>query len=197
MIIRIFLGSLIAVLLANVSALATTNQGLRAIHTLTAARYVDVKHVSSDEVAAKLRRAPKGVLVLDVREPKEYAVSRIPGAQRVSPAIDADTFRRHFGKALRGRNVVLYCSVGVRSTELASRIRTAALDAGATSVANLTGGIFSWHNERRSLVNENGPTNRIHPYNSFWGTLIERDDMISYDANARTATSGTNETTNR
>ena len=52
-------------------------------------------------------------------------------------------------------------------------------------------------NGRRDLVNESGPTDRIHPYNSFWGTLIERDDLISYDANAQAAASGSGETTNR
>ena len=197
MIVRILPAVMVAVLLQTAAALATTNHGLRAIHALTAARHSDVDHVTSDEVAAKLSSAPEGVLILDVREATEFQVSRIPGAHRVSPTMDAEAFRRRFGKDIDGRKVVLYCSVGIRSTELASRIRSAALAAGATSVANLTGGIFSWHNERRDLVNESGPTDRIHPYNSFWGTLIKRDDLISYDANARAATSGSGDTTNR
>lgn len=185
MIARTTLAILFASLLvAAAPAGATTNHGLRAIHAITAARHAGVDHVTSDQLAVKLRTAPADVLILDVRETREFAVSHIPGARHIPPEITAAQFTRAFGDQLAGRKIILYCSVGVRSTELASRIRRAALEAGAVSVANLTGGIFGWHNEKRRLTDANGPTSSIHPYNSFWGTLIERDQLISYGADA-------------
>lgn len=186
---NISLAVLLAAILAVTPAHATTNQGLRAIHAVTAARHSSVEHLSRNDLAAEIESAADDVLIIDVREPGEYAVSHIPGARRVSPEMTPAAFERRFRKEIEGRKVVLYCSVGVRSTNLASRIRESALKAGATSITNLTGGIFGWHNEDRPLTSTAGPTDLIHPYNRFWSTLIERDAFISYGPAAKRATS--------
>ena len=179
---------------ATTAAHATTNHGLRAIHAVTSARHSDVEHMSRDGLAAALKADAdtRDILILDVREAHEYAVSHIPGALRISPEITATHFQQKFANKLKGRQVVLYCSVGVRSTKLASRIRKSAIESGAKSVANLTGGIFGWHNEGRRLQNADGSTELVHPYNSFWSTLIERDALISFGAEpTNSAPSGT------
>lgn len=168
---------------------ATTNHGLSAIHAITAVRHADVAHIAADDLATAMEKNRDKFLIIDVREPEEFAVSHIPGARRVSPDITAAAFQRRFRGRLSGRNLVLYCSVGVRSTNLASRIRDVVLDAGATSIANLEGGVFAWHNQKRKLVSPDGPTDLIHPYNSFWGTLIDRRDQISYGSSVRRAAS--------
>ena len=111
---------------------------------------------------------------------KEYDVSHIAGALQVDPNIDTDVFETKFSKILKNKTVIVYCSVGQRSSSFADRVQTAALRNGAVSVQNLEGGLFGWHNDSRNMVNASGPTSQIHPYNSYWGRLIENKDSIRY-----------------
>ncbi len=74
--------------------------------------YADVQHMSPDELEAQLVAA-RPPLVFDSRTAAEFAVSHIDGARHVDPGIWASTFRRRFGEDLKGRTVVIYCSVGV------------------------------------------------------------------------------------
>jgi hypothetical protein len=67
--------------------------------------------------------------------------------------------------------IVTYCAVGYRSGEMAERLRAA----GFTNVRNLEGSIFAWANEHRPLVQENERATRVHPYNGFWGRLLNDD----------------------
>ena len=106
-------------------------------------------------------------LVLDVRTAEEFAVSRLPGAVRVDPEAQAmDVLAAH--PEAKERPVLLYCSVGWRSSLLADRLRRAGVDA-----RNLRGGAFGWRNEGRMLVRDGAPTGDVHPYDAVWGRLIE------------------------
>ena len=106
-------------------------------------------------------------LILDVRTEAEFAVSHLDGAVRIDPdASAADVLAAHPDAA--GRPVLLYCSVGWRSSLLADRLRRAGLDA-----RNLRGGVFRWRNEERPLVRDGTPTGDVHPYDETWGRLIE------------------------
>jgi rhodanese-related sulfurtransferase len=140
--------------------------------------YPQVQHISTRALTDAA--ADGGVLLVDVREPREYQVSRIPGAIRVDPGIGRAAFQAQFAAAARGKRVVFYCSVGVRSARLAARM-SAVLEAEGASVANLDGGIFAWHAEQRALVNAQGSTRFVHPYDEKWGRLVARP------ADARTA----------
>ena len=112
-------------------------------------------------------------LLFDVRQPGEYAVSRIGPALQVDPEASADDFIAAHGAALAGRRVVFYCSVGYRSSKLLKRVERAAVGAGAVSLANLRGGIFRWHNEGLPLEAD-GDTARVHPYDRHWGRLLNK-----------------------
>ena len=106
-------------------------------------------------------------LVLDVRTPEEFRVSHLAGAVRVDPeARAADVLAAHPDAA--SRPVLLYCSVGWRSSVLADRLRRAGVDA-----RNLRGGAFGWRNDGRPLVRGGAPTGDVHPYDEAWGRLIE------------------------
>ena len=169
-------------LLGSVPGVAGDIKGdaLGAIHQRTAAQYANVRHMIPGELSALRTKAPNKVLLLDVREPAEHAVSHLAGAVRVSPALTAEEFTRTFANTLKGRTVVLYCSVGVRSSRLASRVQATARKAGAMAVYNLAGGVFNWHNQSRPLTSSAGRTDRIHPYNWRWSRLLERRSLISY-----------------
>lgn len=118
-------------------------------------------------------------LIVDVRAPEEFAVSHIAGAVRVDPGISTKAFLEKLAASAAGRDVVFYCSVGMRSSPLAARVADALKQAGAGGVYNLEGGLFRWHNEKRALVDRKGPTDRIHPYDNHWGGLIARQDQIA------------------
>lgn len=119
-------------------------------------------------------------IILDVREADEFAVSHLPGSARVDPGAELDDVLRATGSNLKGRTVIVYCSVGVRSTELAARVRQGLKTRGAARIANLREGIFGWHNRSLPLVRGQQATPYIHPYNGLWGQLVRRQALISY-----------------
>jgi len=78
----------------------------------------------------------KGGFVLDVRTPEEFSIGAIPGAKN----IPLDVLRQRLGEIPRDREVLIYCSVGLRGY-LAERILR---QNGWTSIANLSGGYKTW-----------------------------------------------------
>lgn len=143
--------------------------GWRLVNGLVQRRFPDVRAVSTAELSASLEDpvhpGPKPLLLLDVREPAEYAVSHVPGARCFPPGAGATALTDWPKDA----PVVTYCSVGYRSAALAQRLQAA----GFTDVRNLRGSIFAWANEDRPLVDTEGrPTAVVHPYDRTWGTLV-------------------------
>jgi len=130
------------------------------------AEFATVPRISTGELATWLadsNREPP--VLLDVREPGEYAVSHLPGAIRVAP--DASTNQLHEQLDL-SRPLVLYCSIGYRSSELAERL----MAAGAEQAMNLEGSIFKWANEGRALIHDGQDTDKVHPYNRRFGRML-------------------------
>lgn len=137
----------------------------------------DVNHISNDEFKAINNDE---VIVFDVRKPSEYEVSHIDGAIRVDPGIKPEDFFAQYGEDLTGKNAVFYCSVGRRSSNLLSKVNDQLPDYGVKSAYNLQGGIFQWHNDQIDLVRNGENTRDIHPYNFYWGRLIDDRSAIEY-----------------
>ncbi|WP_162425850.1 rhodanese-like domain-containing protein [Pontibacter pudoricolor] len=117
-----------------------------------------VPNIDSEE----LYRLDKPYVLLDVRTPAEYKVSHIKGARHVN----YNTFQVNDQADIRkDARVVVYCSVGVRSSKAGLQL----LEAGYTDVQQLHGGIFNWVNNGYPVFDANGQTNRIHGYTRFWG----------------------------
>jgi len=98
----------------------------------------------------------------------------------ILPLIDDDI--EFFSPAIfapkRGKTVVFYCSVGERSSRMATHVRDVAREAGAKEIYNLSGGIFAWHNDRLPLVSAPGrPTEFVHPFDATWGRLVDRQSL--------------------
>ncbi len=134
----------------------------------------------ADMQSLQATAAAKDLLIFDVREPDEFAVSHLQGAQQVHPAITPEAFLQRYGDQIAGKTLVFYCSIGWRSSELADRLSGALTDRRAEQVHNLRGGIFRWHNESRPLINANGATDWVHPYSPDWANLVERQGRTSY-----------------
>lgn len=122
----------------------------------------------------------ENTLIFDVRQQKEFDVSHIKMAIRIDPNMTNEAFIKKFNNQLKGKDIVFYCSVGQRSSLLASRLQPLLLTQGTKEVYNLKGGIFRWHNEQRPLIQNGQPTQFIHPFNPVWGLLIKEKRTIKF-----------------
>lgn len=147
-------------------------------------RQVARDHVSVEQLlphqVSELLRNRDAVVLLDVREAAEFEVSHIPGAIWVDPDIAAEDLIARLGEALPGRTVLLYCSVGVRSSRLAGRVAAAALQRGAAGVYNIRGGIFAWHNYGKGLNAATERTELVHPYSRAWSRYLDFPNYTTY-----------------
>jgi rhodanese-related sulfurtransferase len=114
------------------------------------------------------------VVIFDVREASEYQQSHIERAVRVEPSLSSDEFVSRYASAMKGRSVVLYCSVGVRSGQLLDRALPLLKRAGVAAAYNLRGGIFRWFADGGRVVAHSGPARSVHPYDDAWGKLLTR-----------------------
>lgn len=168
----------LASIAAVTGALFFQTSDLERIHDGIEATHERVEHISADDLAA----FPSDEVVLfDVREADEFGVSHLPGAILVNPGMDESEFEERFASILDGKTVVFYCSVGVRSSILAERVADLIEDTTDKAPLNLIGGLFQWSNENRAMISPDGqPTSAIHPYDTYWGRLIENRQAISY-----------------
>jgi rhodanese-related sulfurtransferase len=134
--------------------------------------FPDVPVITTSELAA----SPTRPLLLDAREASEYEVSRIPGSillgkDPVTQLQELSVEKHH--------PIVVYCSVGYRSAKMVQFLKKA----GFTDVRNLQGSIFAWANEGRPLINRDGPTTGVHPFDATWGRFLERSKWRNPNGN--------------
>ncbi len=113
-----------------------------------------------------------GVVLLDAREPKEFAVSHLANALHVG----YDDFKLSTipDSVAKNRPIVVYCSVGYRSEKVTEQLRAA----GYTQVSNLYGGIFEWVNQGNPVVDDQGATKRVHAYSRSWGVWLKKGKKV-------------------
>ena len=80
--------------------------------------------------------AGEDVFLLDVREPYEVRICRIPGGVPIA----LGDVRQRLEEIPRDREIVVFCKSGVRSAKAAALLRSA----GFARVTNLKGGILEW-----------------------------------------------------
>jgi rhodanese-related sulfurtransferase len=132
------------------------------------ARHPSVRTISTADLAASLESLTGDPpLLLDVRAADEFAVSHLPRAELASKLTDAIA---RIEAAEPGRTVILYCSVGYRSADVAASLQAH----GYTNVFNLEGSIFQWANEGRTLFRGQMPVKVVHPFDNDWGQYLNR-----------------------
>ena len=115
----------------------------------------------------KVAKHKSAYIFLDAREKEEYNVSHIEnaiyiGVEKFSPDSIKDI--------PKNANIVVYCSVGIRSDRIAKEL----ISAGFKNAYNLFGGIFEWINEGYPVFNPGGyQTPYIHGYSKFWGAFVK------------------------
>jgi rhodanese-related sulfurtransferase len=103
-----------------------------------------IREISAWDAAAAIRSNPK-ILVLDVREPGEYALERLPGALNVPRGMleakaDLEYAAREPRLADRSQPVITQCASGARSAFAADVLQVM----GFTDVRSMAGGIAAW-----------------------------------------------------
>jgi len=162
--------SVIMLLIAIGAGLALLLQPeLTAIHNEIRGDYQSVEHISARDFS---NLDQQDVVIFDVREADEHQVSHLPNAIQVDPGIDVDEFLDQYQHLLAEKQVIFYCSVGRRSSGLIARLQPY-VESG--NFINLQGGLFNWINEQRPVSGQG-----IHPYNAYWGRLIDDASQIRY-----------------
>jgi rhodanese-related sulfurtransferase len=134
----------------------------------------DVQNITAEELHRKLSsKEPGGILIFDTRQKEEYDTSRIQKAIHVGPDMSTDVFIENQGHRIKGKILIFYCSVGVRSSMFIERVRERALKEGAVFLANLRGGIVRWYNDGYPVLNGEGETDDIHPFDDSWGRFVK------------------------
>lgn len=134
---------------------AEKKQKIETLYSKYERKFPTVEGITAPELLQSLTEGSDYVLV-DVRKPKEQEVSMIPGA------ITQKEFEDRADE-LRGKTVVTYCTAGYRSGLYARKIQ----DRG-WQVLNLEGSILSWTHAGGPLVDDRGPTKRVHVYSADW-----------------------------
>jgi sulfur-carrier protein adenylyltransferase/sulfurtransferase len=95
------------------------------------------------EVKAKLDRGDRFELI-DVREPHEYQIARIPGAK----LIPLGELPKRLSELDKNAEIVAHCKMGGRSQQAVDLMK----QNGFTNVRNMTGGITAWSDKVDSSV---------------------------------------------
>jgi adenylyltransferase/sulfurtransferase len=95
----------------------------------------DARDISSVELKQRMDRGDKLTLV-DVREPNEYQINRIPGTM----LIPLGDIPRRYNELDPDEEIVVHCKMGGRSAKAADFLRSV----GFKRVLNLRGGILDW-----------------------------------------------------
>jgi adenylyltransferase/sulfurtransferase len=88
-----------------------------------------------EELKARLDRK-ETVFILDVRNPEEYQICRIPG----TTLIPLPTLPQRVGELDREREMIVHCKSGMRSQKAIQFLR----EQGFRNLKNLKGGILAW-----------------------------------------------------
>ena len=118
----------------------------------------DIPGLSPGEFARRSKQEEWAIV--DVRSPRERAVSIIPGA------VTSEEFEAR-PEEHEGKHILVYCTAGCRSGAYAETLREEGLDA-----FNLWGGVLSWAQQGRPFVTVDGqPTRRVHVNGERWDVL--------------------------
>jgi rhodanese-related sulfurtransferase len=105
------------------------------------------------------------MIIIDVRDEQEYLISRIKNSQNIQSVQEI-----HQAYGNEKSIIFLYCSVGYRSGKIAEKLTKM----GMKNVYNLKGSIFEWTNQGYEIVNDRGKSNYVHPYDEYWGQLLNQ-----------------------
>jgi rhodanese-related sulfurtransferase len=133
----------------------------------TTYKFPEVKWILTKDLARWLDdpSRPRPV-VLDARSEPEFEVSHLRAARRIDP------YRPSLNPLAglpKDTPIVVYSSAGYRGARVASWLR----EQGYPNVQNLGSSLFQWANEGKPIFRGEQPAQVVHPYDPYWGWLLE------------------------
>lgn len=114
-----------------------------------ARQQAEIPEMTVQELQQALK-SNQNVLLLDVRNPNEYEIARIPGSVLVPlPDIENGKGIDQVKELLNGHRLIVHCKMGGRSATALSLLKQAGIDG-----TNVKGGITAWSREVDSSVPE-------------------------------------------
>lgn len=123
---------------------------MKSAHDLVAAAKQRIEEVPLDRAEQAVREAD---LVLDVREPDEYAAGHLPGAVSVPRGLLEFKLSATPAMTPRDLKVVVYCKSGGRAALAAASMK----DMGYLQVVSLVGGFDGWQSAGYPVVRPEQP----------------------------------------
>jgi sulfur-carrier protein adenylyltransferase/sulfurtransferase len=109
-----------------------------------------MKEITVQELKQRLDSGTKDFVLLDVRNPNEYEIARIPGAVMVPlPDIENGDGIARVKELVNGQDLVVHCKSGMRSAKAIALLKDAGIEG-----TNVQGGILAWSREIDSSVPE-------------------------------------------
>lgn len=140
-------------------------QRIEALYQNYAQQFPGVLEISATELMALQQTQP--VVLVDVRSPREQAVSQLPGAITVE---EFEQNRDRYGD----QPIVAYCTIGHRSGLFAQKLQQAGIP-----VRNLRGSVLAWTHAGGNFVTPNGtPTHQVHTYGKRWDLVADGYESI-------------------
>jgi len=140
----------------NMTAIEATNRGLADMAWAMLTSAAPVREIDIDALEAR----PPDTVVLDVREPEEYAHGHVPGAVSLP---QADLASR-LDEVPRDRPVMLVCQRGMRSYRAAQFL----VQMGIDQVASVKGGTAAWRAAAKPLAMGDTTAERPRVAESEW-----------------------------
>jgi adenylyltransferase/sulfurtransferase len=109
--------------------------GVRGQEAPAPAAAAGLAEITVEELKSRLDRGDR-LFILDVRNPEEYEICRIPG----STLLPLPALPQRFRELDAGREMVVHCKSGVRSQKAIAFLR----QQGFTKLTNLKGGVLAW-----------------------------------------------------
>ena len=106
-----------------------------------------IREISPKEAFEELQ-ADEAIVLIDTREPHEYAEANIAGSRLIPPAMIADQIEAAVPD--RSTKVILHCRSGARSMTAAEQMA----EMGYSDLANVAGGILEWEAEGLPVQSE-------------------------------------------
>ncbi len=108
-----------------------------------AKRQMEIQEMTVQELKELLDSGADDFVLLDVRNPNEYEIARIPGSVLVPlPDIESGQGVEQVKELMNGHRVIAHCKLGGRSAKALSILKEAGIEG-----TNVKGGITAWSQE--------------------------------------------------